>query len=129
MTAKLYGAKKSVGVDKYVLLAAAVPAWEQLTGAELVDLAKMDMLVWNGDSPWSSSQLGLLWMDRFRTIWNPDTRYASNLLGFLPMSLDFAAWCRCHVSVTLPLRHHSKTACWVGGKNCHEQLAASHNPY
>lgn len=58
-------------------LEAAVPAWEAFTGQQLYELGKLDMLAWSGTSPWSSSSIGLLWMDRFRTLWNPATRRAA----------------------------------------------------
>ena len=72
----LPGAEPTDAALSLRVLEAAVPGWEELTGAELPGLGKLDMLVWNGASPWSSSQMGLLWMDRFRTIWNAELRRA-----------------------------------------------------
>jgi hypothetical protein len=54
--------------------AGAVPAWEMITGQQVLQLGKMDMLIWNGEHIWSESQFGLLLMDRFRTLWDPAMR-------------------------------------------------------
>ena len=56
------------------ILTASIPAWEAFTGAELQELGKLDMLIWNGMFPWSTSQFGLLRMDPFRPLWNKDVR-------------------------------------------------------
>jgi hypothetical protein len=52
----------------------AIPAWEAITGQRLLQLGKLDMLIWNGEGIWSMSQFGLLLMDRFRTLWDPGMR-------------------------------------------------------
>ena len=67
----LPGAKKADAELAGKVLQAAMPAWAQFTGQQLPEVGKLDALVWNGNSPWSSANMGLLWMDRFRTLWNP----------------------------------------------------------
>ena len=62
------------------VLNASVSAWSEFTGYSLPELEKLEMVVWNGGSPWSSSQFGLLFMDRFRTLWNADFSTASDLV-------------------------------------------------
>ena len=62
------------------ILSNATAAWANFTGQPLPSLGKLDMLVTNGDSPWSSSQHGLLLMDRFRTLWHGGLSTASDLV-------------------------------------------------
>lgn len=62
------------------VLNASISAWSDFTGHAIPELGKLDMVVWNGASPWSSSQFGLLYMDRFRTLWNPEFSTASDLI-------------------------------------------------
>eukprot|EP00892_Ulva_mutabilis_P010105 jgi/Ulvmu1/7467/UM037_0010.1 len=62
------------------LLSNATAAWADFTGQPLPSLGKLDMVVWNGDSPWSMSQHGLLLMDRFRTLWRGGASTATDLV-------------------------------------------------
>lgn len=62
------------------VLNASVSAWTEFTGHPIPELGKLDMVVWNGASPWSSSQFGFLFMDRFRTLWNAEYSTASDMI-------------------------------------------------
>lgn len=62
------------------VLNASISAWSEFTGHSIPELGKLEMVVWNGGSPWSASQVGFLFMDRFRTLWNPNFSSASDLI-------------------------------------------------
>lgn len=62
------------------ILSNATAAWANFTGQPLPALGKLDMLVSGGPSPWSSSQHGLLLMDRFGTLWNSEQSSATDLV-------------------------------------------------
>jgi aminopeptidase N len=62
------------------VLNGSISAWSEFTNRTVPELGKLDMVIWNGASPWSSSQIGFLFMDRFRTLWNQDYSTASDLI-------------------------------------------------
>ena len=64
----------------WAILSNATTAWADFTGQPLPGLGKVDMVVWNGASPWSTAQHGLLVMDRFRTLWRAGASTATDLV-------------------------------------------------
>jgi aminopeptidase N len=62
------------------VLKQATAAWARFSGASLVQLGKVDMLVSNTAYAFSSSQMGLLFMDKYRTLWNPAVSTAADLV-------------------------------------------------
>eukprot|EP00892_Ulva_mutabilis_P010103 jgi/Ulvmu1/7465/UM037_0008.1 len=93
----LPGAMPEDTLVPWQLLSNATAAWADFTGQPLPSLGKLDMVVWNGEAPWSTAQHGLLLMDRFRTLWRGGASTATDLVR--------AAHVICHETGHL----------WIGG--------------
>ena len=102
----LPGAVPSDGALTLRALQQVIPSWGNLTGQWLQEVGKLDVVIWSGQSPWSTSQVGLLWLDRFRALWNPMVRCAAML------SRRQCGWCKGIIDVARECAsRHSGQAC------------------